>query len=154
MVVKRRTPDSVKAEVEGTDWTGGSGMDAPHRQRRRKSMLYANEPVIELMDMCMLKEGVSAKRLEAFLGLGVDRIKDMRRSMATWRALKDARRCLWAMGYDLEVRVVKVARVKEELVLTKGQYLAKDAMKIQGAKKWDASRMWQWLGIERLTKTD
>lgn len=110
---------------------------------------------MQLLDEVMYRHGVSGKRLEAALGLGVGRVKDMRRFASAWTVMKIARQCFWAMGYDLQVRVVRVGPLDKSVVITNEEKEKKDLAKINGRKTgWDPKRMWQWLGIETLEKTD
>ncbi len=146
-----RTPDEVKP----TNLVGGDEKHQPRyawRQRHR-SKVRVHEPVMQLLDEMLYFHGVSAKRMEAKLGLGAGRIKDMRRYRSAWKVMEVARAALWALGYDLEVRIVKVGAPDMDLVLTQQEKEQRLVTKIMATREpWDMTRLWQTLGFERLSK--
>ena len=147
----RGTPDGMKPTLEGPFYAGTHRPEQQYKQRNRAAKIRVEEPIMAMLDEKMYLHGVSSKRLEAALGLGHDRLKDMRRYSAAWRVMKVARQCFWAMGYDLQVRVVRVGPLDKSVVLTNDAKEKKDLAKINGRKVgWDSRRMWVWLGIDKL----
>lgn len=147
----RGTPDEWKITLEGPFYAKPHRPDMQYIKRNRAAKIRVEEPVMRLLDEKMYRHGVSSKRLEEALGLGSDRLKDMRRYNNAWTVMKVARQCLWLMGYDLQVRVVRVGQPDKAVVMTRRQKEAKDLQKINGSKvDWDPRRMWVWLGIDKL----
>ncbi len=125
------------------------------RVRNRKSEVRVEEPLMKMMDEVSRQLGVSDGRLEAALGIPIDRIKTMRHEDHAWTGLIIARKALALMGYDLRFKVVKVASVDKSVILTKTQKRLKDVEKITGRKgKWEARKMWAWLGMDSLEEKD
>ena len=139
------TPDTQKVELSGERFLAGT-----HRAtkrwvgRRRKANVKVEEPVMELIDRVMAKEGVSDRRLEDALGLYEKKLKDMRQEDSAWRIMKLARQILWAMGYDLEVRVVKRKNPDRVLVMTNSEMELKKLR-----SNWEKGKMWRWLGMDK-----
>lgn len=126
----------------------------PQYLRRNPAKVTVNEPVMQLLDNVMVLEGVSGRRLEDAIGLGRGRIKDMRRHNSAWLIFEQVRKCFWAMGYDLEFRIVRVNRPDKELVVSDGERQQKSVKRILGrrAPDWQPLKMWDWLGMGRLEK--
>lgn len=147
------TPKEWQVEVDGPL----PAHDRPklYKVRNRAAKIRVEEPVMRLLDETMMRHGVSSKRLEAALGLGESRIKDMRRFSSAWEVMRIARQCLWLMGYDLRVAVVKVRPEDRAVVMTKKEKRARDLEKINGKREpWDPRKMWVWLGMDKLEKGD
>jgi len=146
------TPDVMKPEGEGPAKPfGNRPCNTPYRKRVRKAVIKVDEPLMREFDNMMQRHGVSSGRLEGALGLGVGRIKDMRKFNSAWEVVTVLRRALWLMGYDLRFKIVKVRRIDKSLIMTVAQKKAKDVEKITGRKgKWEARKMWAWLGMDKL----
>lgn len=149
------TPEAWRVEVSGErvrikrDNNG-----QPQRLRRNPAKVTVTEPLMQLLDNVMVLEGVSGARLESALGLGKDRLRDMRRREESWKVMEQVRKCLWAMGYNLEVRIVRVGRPDKELVVSDRERKEKSVKRILGkrAADWTPLKMWDWLGASRLEK--
>ena len=151
----RGTPEGMKPELEGPFYAGHTRPKQQYIQRNRAANVRVEEPVMLLLDEMMYRHGVSGKRLEGALGLADGRIKDMRRFHSAWRVMRIARQCFWAMGYDLQIRAVKVRPLDKSVVMTCEEKENKDLAKINGRKAgWDPRKMWVWLGIDKLEKSD
>lgn len=146
-----RTPDAIKPEIgEAAPRTGKRW-----RRRQNPAKITVDEPLMLMLDEVMRYHGVSSVRLETFLGLGVDRLKYMRRHNAAWGVITTVRRCLWAMGFDIEMRLVRVAKPDDELVLSLAERQRKEMRKLHREREpWDMTRIWQTLGLEKLPVSD
>lgn len=105
-----------------------------------------------MLDEVMKKEGVSMARLGGVVGVSRDKVKDMRRDDGQWRNLALLRRMFWAMGYDLEFRLKKVAPPDVDVVITKEQERLRLLTAIKGKMvgKWDKGKMWSYLEMAEL----
>lgn len=126
----------------------------PQRLRRNPAKVSVTEPVMQLLDNVMVLEGVSSRRLEDALEMGRDRLKDMRRHDGAWLIFEQVRKCFWAMGYDLEFRIVRVNRPDKDLVVSDKERREKSVKRILGkrAPDWTPLKMWDWLGMGELEK--
>lgn len=147
----RSTPEEWKPKGDGQFFVRAMDGYRQFKQRNHKSQVKVEEPVMQLLDELMIRHGVSGKRLESVLGLGVDRIKQMRRFSSAWTVMKIARQCFWLMGYDLQVRAVRVQQPDISVVITDREVYHKNLAKIQGTKEtWDPRKMWSWLSMDKL----
>ena len=62
-----------------------------------------------------------------------------------------ARKCLWAMGYDLRFKAVKVGKLYDALVITNREAELKMVKKILGSKEnWTPLKMWEFMEFDSL----
>lgn len=144
-----KTPDTHKIELSGERFVAGTHKGSQRwRGRKRPTKVGVDEPLMVMIDGVMAKEGVSDRRLEEALGLYKRKLKNMRQDEGQWRLLKLARQMLWAMGYDLEMRIVKRKTPDKCLVMTNSEIEGK---KKRGVSDWDRQSMWSRLGVEKLS---
>lgn len=147
-----RTPDTMKEELSGERFVAGTHRGSQRWYgRRRKTRIDVDEPLMKLLDAVMEREGVSDDRMESALHLYDKKLKDMRTKDGQWRIVRLVRQMLWAMGYDLEVRVVKKKNPDRLLVMTNSEVELK---KRKGITEWDRLGMWKFLGMEKLSERD
>lgn len=155
--LKERTPDAHKVELSGERFVAGTHRATQRwtKGRKNKPLVKVDEPLMKMIDEVMTKEGVSDRRLENAMGLHKRKLKSMRQTDGTWKVLKLARQMLWAMGYDLEIKVVKKANPDKVLVVTNSEIEMKNIRRINMfAEDWRKQDMWSFLGMEKLEKRD
>ncbi len=145
-----RTPDTMKEELSGERFVAGTHRATQRwtKGRKRKTKVEVQEPLMKLVDAVMEKEGVSDDRLEYALRLHDKKLKYLRTKDTQWNVLSLVRRMLWAMGYDLEVRVVKKKNPDRLLVMTNSEI---DMKVKRGVSEWSRLDMWKSLGMEKLS---
>lgn len=140
-----RTPDAHKVELSGERFLAGTHRVSQRWRGRRAAKVVVQEPLMKMLDEVMVREGVSDGRVEKLFGLYEKKLKDMRQDEGAWKMVTLVRKMFWAMGYDLEMRVVKKRTPDKALVVTSGDV---DMKRVDG--EWDKSKMWSWLGMEKL----
>ena len=142
-----RTPDTMKDVVDGDLYYREKDGRQMQKMRKRKTKVTVDEPIMSMMDEIMELECVSGRRLEKALGLGKDYVKDMRRNKNFWKALRVARQALWAMGFDLEIRLRRVGQPYRKLVLTEEDFWLKRLTGVlgDGTDSWKRGKLWDWL---------
>lgn len=136
---------------------GGNGwQDERYEGRRVPTKVTVDEPLAKLLDNILEREAVSERRITGALGLGAERIKDLRIRKSAWKLLDQVRAILWLLGYDLEFRVVKHLHPQDRLILTKKERELRILKKISGGRTddWDRKNMWKNLGWDDLGPLD
>lgn len=148
------TPDLIKGQLgtKGRYGKPNSWQSARYEGRRNGTKVTVDEPLAKLLDEVLGYEAVSEERITGVLGMGAERIKDLRIRKGSWKLLDQVRAILWLLGYDLEFRIVKKLRPDDRLVLTKKEKELKILTKLSGdrAKTWDRKNMWKNLGWDQL----
>ena len=143
-----RTPKEMVENVLRKPFYENGGRNKVVKRAGQGRIVRVKEPIMHLLSETMAREGVSEVRMLRLLGFGrrSQKFKTLKNNDRVWDALKIVRRAFWAMGWDVEVNLIKLAAVDQELVLTDREYWEGNLKKTMGLPKWKRKDMWDWLG--------
>lgn len=114
------------------------GIVGNHHVMHRATKVHVEDELIHILDDLQKLYGISDARIGVHLGFSEQRMTRWRKN--AWENLKDLRRVLDAIGYDITVRRNGKGGPHPDLLLTHRQLTMK-----RSHLKWNRSKMWDVL---------